>query len=125
LGEKTYALTIRDILEVEMHPRPGVVEYNPVLYFEETRKGLILTAHNRAMLAELFGDAIDDCIGTKVKLRAEMMNVAGRKTFPVRIVGGEAPPAATADPFESNAEADAAIAKAESGMASSETDDEF
>ena len=115
LGTRSYTLTIREIVEIEMHPRQGVVESNPVMYFAETRKGLILSAHNRAVLAEMFGDDVGKCIGKRVMLRAEPMRVGGRDTLPVRIHRMPDVPAsgAPAEPFESNAQADAAITTAE------------
>jgi len=82
---KTYNLTIDHLEMVEVHPRPGLVEEKPVLYFTETKKGLILTSTNQDTLHAEYGDNIAACYGQRVTLRAEGVVVAKRQVTTIRL----------------------------------------
>ncbi len=51
----------------------------PVLYFKETKKGLVLSGTNQDALQALFGDDVTGCFGKKVLLEPTPMRVAGRE----------------------------------------------
>lgn len=97
LGNKSYTLTIAEVVIEEVHPRQGVTSKAPVLHFNETSKSLVLSPTNCRMLSRLFGDDVTDCKGKKIIVAAQSMRVAGRDTNPVRIVGVPKGPAASLD----------------------------
>ena len=85
LQGKRARLTI-DHIEVETtHPRPGETVQAPVLYFRETKRGLILSQTNRRTLAKAFGDDVEACVGKQIIVEAVAVQVAGRATMPIRI----------------------------------------
>jgi len=61
-----------------VHPRPGVEEIKPVMYFAGKQKGLILTSTNQDFLRANFGDEIAASYGKSVTLRAVTKRIAGR-----------------------------------------------
>jgi hypothetical protein len=61
-----------------VHPRPGMEEIKPVMYFQGKQKGLILTSTNQDFLRAAFGDAITASYGHVVTLRAVTKRIAGR-----------------------------------------------
>ena len=77
LQGKSYTLTIQALRNVTMYPQGHKTE-QPVLYFSETGKGLVLNQTLIGKLGELFGDEIGNCIGKKVVLWAETRNIGGR-----------------------------------------------
>src|SRR5512139_2835566 len=85
LGNRSYTLTIAEVVIEEVHPRPGVTAKSPVLHFQETSKSLVLSPTNCRTLARLFGDDVAACKGNKIIIAAQAMRVAGRDTNPVRI----------------------------------------
>jgi hypothetical protein len=85
LGGKRAIVKIARVAIEELHPRPGKVERAPVIYFEGKSKGLILSATNQRMLAKLFGDDIDACVGKSVTLETVEVTVGGIKRYPIRI----------------------------------------
>jgi hypothetical protein len=87
LGNKSYTLTIAEVVIEEVHPRPGVTSKSPTLHFKETAKSLVLSPTNCRTLAHLFGDDVAGCKGKKIIIAAQSMRVAGRDTNPVRIIG--------------------------------------
>lgn len=97
LGNKSYTLTIADVVIEEVHPRPGVTSKSPVLHFKETVKSLVLSPTNCRMLARLFGDDVSSSKDKKIIISAQAMRVAGRDTNPVRIIGVPKGPAASLD----------------------------
>jgi len=92
LGGKSHTLTIRAVEEEETHPRPGVAALNPVAYFVETKKALVLSPTNQDALQQLFGDDVAAAIGKKITVRAIALKVAGRDTQPIRIGAAPAAP---------------------------------
>ena len=106
LGNKSYTLTIAEVVIEEVHPRPGVTSKCPTLHFKETSKSLVLSPTNCRILARLFGDDVAGSKGQKIVVAAQSMRVAGRDTMPVRIIGVPSGPAAALD--TGDAERDAA-----------------
>ena len=51
----------------------------PVLYFKETKKGLVLSGTKQDALQALFGDDVTACFGKRVLLEQTLMRVAGRE----------------------------------------------
>lgn len=102
LAGKPASVTIARLATEETHPQPGKTVVSPVLYFKESKKGLILSPTNIRKLAALFGDNIDAAVGKKVVLVATPLKVAGRMTLPVRIRGTDE----SAEPEQAAAEDD-------------------
>jgi len=61
-----------------LHPRPGVEEIKPVMFFIGKQKGLILTSTNQDFLRLTFGDEISASHGKSITLRAVRKTIAGR-----------------------------------------------
>ena len=82
------SLTIADVVieEVYSQSERGKVKV-PVMYFKETKKGLILTPTNQDKLAALFGDDVTACLGQRITIEPHTMNVAGQTRTVARIVG--------------------------------------
>src|SRR5512135_2711594 len=59
--------------------RPSAPRPAPVLYFKETKKGLVLSSANQDALQALFGDDVTACFGKRVQLEPTPMRVAGRE----------------------------------------------
>ena len=78
-------LTIDRIEIEETHPRQGVTESCPVLYFRETKRGLVLSRTNRRALAKAFGDEAEASIGKRILVEAVAVQVDGKATTPIRI----------------------------------------
>ena len=74
LQNRTVALTIAEVVEEEVYSQSerGKV-WVPVMYFSETKKGLILTPTNQDKLETLFGDDIAACLGKRVTLEPHTM----------------------------------------------------
>lgn len=83
---RTRSLTIDQVVvedvysQAEKRSRPA-----PVLYFRETRKGLVLSATNQDALQALFGDDVAGCFGQRVQLEPTPMRVAGRELVVIRL----------------------------------------
>jgi len=75
---KNVPATVDRIEFQTVHPRPGVAEIKPVMYFAGKTKGLILTATNQDFLRATFGDEISGSYGKQITLRAVHKIVAGR-----------------------------------------------
>jgi len=63
---------------VTVHPRPGMEEIKPVMYFTGKNKGLILTSTNQDFLRKSFGDPITAGYGKAITLAAVQKKIAGR-----------------------------------------------
>ena len=75
---QTVPATVDRIEFQTVHPRPGVEETKPVMYFTGKQKGLILTNTNQDFLRSAFGDEIPASYGKKITLKAVHKTVAGR-----------------------------------------------
>ncbi len=111
LQGKARSLTIDQVVvedvysQAEKRLRPA-----PVLYFKETKKGLVLSGTNQDALQALFGDDVTGCFGKKVLLEPTPMRVAGRELVVIRIKGapsgnGTGPKAAPAEKAKADAPA--------------------
>jgi hypothetical protein len=76
-----------------VHPRPGVEEIKPVMYFVGKTKGLILTNTNQKFIRSTFGDEITASYGKQITLRAVTKHIAGRDVDTI-LIGLPAQPAA-------------------------------
>ena len=88
LQGRTVALTIAEVVEEEVYSQSerGKV-WVPVMYFSETKKGLILTPTNQDKLETLFGDDIAACLGKRVTLEPQTMRVGPHDRTVARIAG--------------------------------------
>jgi len=89
---KTVPATVERIEFQTVHPRPGVEEIKPVMYFAGKTKGLILTSTNQKHLHATYGDDITASYGKPVTLRAVTKRVAGRDVDTI-LIGQPAQPA--------------------------------
>lgn len=86
LQAKARSLTIDQVVvedvysQAEKRLRPA-----PVLYFKETKKGLVLSGTNQDALQVLFGDDVTGCFGKRVLLEPTPMRVAGRELVVIRL----------------------------------------
>ena len=62
-----------------------------MLYFRETKKGLVLSPTNQDALQALFGDDVGGCFGRKVLLEPTPMRVAGRELTVIRLKAAAGP----------------------------------
>ena len=92
LQGRSATLTIAEVTEEEVYSQSerGKVPV-PVMYFSETKKGLILTPTNQDKLESLFGDDIGACLDQRIILEPHTMNVGGQ-TRTVARIAGKAPP---------------------------------
>ena len=83
---KARSLTIDQVVvedvysQAEKRLRPA-----PVLYFKETKKGLVLSGTNQDALQALFGYDVTACFGKRVQLEPTPMRVAGRELVVIRL----------------------------------------
>ena len=89
-GQVAYAVTEHVELK-KLHPKPGVEQVRPVLYFVGKSKGLILTVTNQDYLKKEFGDNVEDCLGKRLSLRAVTKVIAGRELETIIIQKAEEP----------------------------------
>jgi hypothetical protein len=88
-AEKTVSATVERIEFQTVHPRPGLEQIKPVLYFAGKQKGLILSATNQDFLRATFGDNITCSYGKAVTLRAVQKLVAGKMIDTILLGKGE------------------------------------
>jgi hypothetical protein len=60
-------------------------EEKPVVFFDETTKGLVLNVTNKNTLVGLFGTDTDEWVGKRVALFATEVDFQGRQTLAIRI----------------------------------------
>lgn len=85
-GKTEVVLTVREVTADHVYRQKEKREIEtPVLWFKETKKGLVLSRTNRLMLAQLYGDDAAQCIGQKVRLKLTPMRVAGKDMQVIRI----------------------------------------
>ena len=85
LQGKAVTVTIARIEVHETHPKPGKPVKAPVLFFKGHSKGLVLSNFNMRVLADMFGDDSDRCIGQRVTLQAVQVQVGKATKTPIRI----------------------------------------
>lgn len=85
-GKTEVVLTVREVTADHVYRQKEKREIEtPVLWFKETKKGLVLSRTNRLMLAQLYGDDAAQCIGQKVRLKLTPMRVAGKDMQVIRV----------------------------------------
>jgi hypothetical protein len=86
LQGKTITLTIAKIAIEKMHPQPNAPEAEKwVIYFMETKKGIILSRTLANQIAEVLGsDETDEWLGKRIMIYPQPMTVAGRKVTAIR-----------------------------------------
>lgn len=114
LRGKDVVVTIRAVMKEEVHPPGSPARIAPVMYFEKSNKGLVLTLTNQRTLIQMFGPPIANCIGKKVSLRAVPQVVAGRNTLPIHILTAK-PGIQALSPAEKESDEVTAVAAEEAG----------
>jgi len=93
LGDRGYAVTMREIRFEEMRNYKGQLVKNPVLYFQNAEKGLVLSSYNGHKIGDLHGEKMDDWPGKRIYLYVEKgLLVGGKKRNPVRVSDDIPPP---------------------------------
>jgi len=86
LNGKPATVTIARTTMEEMHPGPGApASTKPVLFFQETKKGIVLTRTLANQIAGITGSRETDAwIGKRITIYPEPMQVAGRACIAIR-----------------------------------------
>ena len=82
-GDKT--LTIKKAQRGELTGSGGRKTKKPVVYFQETEKGLALNATNGKTIATLYGPMVEDWAGKKITLYASRTTMGSEEVDCVRI----------------------------------------
>ncbi len=83
---KALTLTVARVASEKMHPQANAPETEKwVLYFNETKKGVILNRTLAFQIAEILGsDETEEWVGKSITLFPQPMNVAGRSVIAIR-----------------------------------------
>lgn len=83
-GGKSVTLTVKSVAEpcTVTDSRDVVVE-DPVVYFEKTKKGLVLNKTNERICRLLLGKRYSDWEGKQIRLSVRFVNAFGEKDVPV------------------------------------------
>lgn len=114
-GGVTYTISHAESGDVGTADNP---DYKPVLYFEETEKGLVLNKTNASTLTTMFGtDDTDDWIGKQIKLYSKDVEYQGKMVRGIRVNSRPvaAPPPAPARPARPAAKQVAPVPPVEPG----------
>jgi len=84
IGETDMILTINRV-EFEDFGFGESKETKPVLYFDETDKGLVLNVTNANTIASLYGDKIDNWTGKRIALFPTEVSFQGRQVMGTRV----------------------------------------
>jgi len=86
LGGKSRNVTISGVTTEKMRPNPQSPEVQKfVIYFQETKKGVVLSRTLARQIARIVGsDETDNWIGKKVMLYPESVTVAGVNRVAIR-----------------------------------------
>jgi len=116
LGDSDRTVTIAKI-DIEDIGKGKEQELKPVLYFNETKKGLVLNKTNSKTIKSLHGPETDAWVGKQITLFTTEVDFAGDQILAIRVrlrvskqAATFAPPPADNSPAMTNAEADAFIA---------------
>lgn len=77
-------LTIARV-EVETVGQGDEAEQKPVIYFEETEKGMVLNKTNADTISKLHTPETDNWIGKRIALFATEVDFAGKQTLALRV----------------------------------------
>ena len=80
LNGKDVALTIRDVERKQFEE-----EIKPIVWFEETTKGLVLNRTNFGSISKLHGRETDTWLGKRVALFGTEVDFRGTATMAVRV----------------------------------------
>jgi hypothetical protein len=88
---KALTLTVKAVSSEKMRPQRNAPEVDRwVIYFKETKKGVILSRTLAYQIAGILNsDDTDRWIGKKVTLHPQPMNVAGKQVVAIRARAGE------------------------------------
>jgi hypothetical protein len=86
LQGKAVTLTVQGVNSEKMHPQRNAPEVDRwVLYFKETKKGVILSRTLAYQIAGILGsDDTEQWIGKRIMLYPQPMNVAGKQVVAIR-----------------------------------------
>jgi len=88
-------LTIQRLGIEALDRRNGQTENCPVLFFGETKKGLVLNKTNAKCIASMFGDDTDGWTGKTIRVYRAQVEMAGSQVWALRVrLEVAAPPAA-------------------------------
>jgi hypothetical protein len=91
LEGRTVTLTIRG-LTVEEMGHGSEKERVPVLYFEVTKKGLVLNRTNAVIIAALYGDETDNWVGQRISIYPTKVRAFGAMKDAIRVREQVPPP---------------------------------
>jgi hypothetical protein len=106
LAGKSYTFTVAGVALEQMHSQPGKpAEEKPVLYFKETKKGIVLTRPLAMQIAEILRSTdTDEWTGKKVTIFPQPLTVAGQPRVAIRAKaptnGTDTPPLSLMDEEE-------------------------
>ena len=91
LQGKAVTLTVQGVNSEKMRPQRNAPEVDRwVLYFKETKKGVILSRTLAYQIASILGsDDTDRWIGKRIMLYPQPMNVAGKQVVAIRARAAE------------------------------------
>jgi hypothetical protein len=69
-------------------------DQRPVVYFEETEKGLVLNKTNSRTISDEYGLETDDWAGRRIALYEKMVEFSGKEVPAIRVKVAKAKPAA-------------------------------
>lgn len=82
---KSVSMTIDRVVMEEIEGQGGKKEDKPVLYFAESKKGMVLNKTNAKRIGKLFGAETDDWKGKAIELYAESVKAFGETHNAVRV----------------------------------------
>lgn len=84
IGDDDMVLTIRAV-EIEEVGQGDDAEHKPVVYFNETEKGMVLNKTNADAISKLHGPETDGWVGKAIALFATEVDFAGKQTLALRV----------------------------------------
>lgn len=86
LQGKSFTLTITHVNREKMRPQPGAPEVDRwVLYFKETKKGVVLSRTLAYQVAEILGsEETDNWVGKAITIYPQPIQVAGKAVTAIR-----------------------------------------
>lgn len=78
------ALTIKEV-SLETVGQDADAEQKPIVYFDETDKGMVLNKTNALTIANLYGPETSGWTGKRIALFATEVDFAGKQTLAIRV----------------------------------------
>jgi hypothetical protein len=94
LKGQDYTLTMRRVVEEEMQVAKNEKGVKAVLYFQEAKKGMVLNKTNALVIAQLYGNVIEEWTGKRITIHPKRERAFGNDWVVIRI-RPERPEAAT------------------------------